>query len=90
MPALSVYPVPRLTTLEVSSMLSVGVNVAVQVMPPSVLATLESLPLAMLRSSLSKPVTASLKVMVTREVSPALRAVSAKTMEAVGALVSTV
>jgi hypothetical protein len=49
-------------------MLAVGVKVAVQVMPPSLLLTALSVPLAMVRSALVKPVTASLKVMVTSEV----------------------
>jgi hypothetical protein len=53
--------------LVVSVMLAVGVKVAVQVMPPSLLLTAQ-VPLAMVRSALVKPVTASLKVMVTSEV----------------------
>jgi hypothetical protein len=53
--------------LVVSVMLAVGVNVAVQVMPPSLLLTALRVPLAMVRSALVKPVTASLKVMVTSE-----------------------
>ena len=70
-------------------MLLVGVNVAVQVMPPSLLLTLLNVPLAMVRSLLSNPLTASLKVMVTSEVSPDLSAVSATTMVAVGTWVCT-
>ena len=69
--------------------LTVGVKVAVQVTPPSLDDTLLSVPLAMVRSALVKPLTASLKVMVTPEVSPALRALSATTMVAVGTWVST-
>ncbi|MNO58416.1 hypothetical protein D3C76_489740 [compost metagenome] len=69
--------------------LEVGVKVAVQVMPPSLLLTLLNVPLATVRSALLNPPTASLKVMVTREVSPALSAVSAITMLAVGTLVCT-
>ncbi len=67
----------------------VGVSVAVQVMPPSLLLNPESTPLATVRSALVNAVTASLKVMVTREVSPAAMAVSATTMLAVGRTVST-
>ncbi|MNC34466.1 hypothetical protein D3C75_829010 [compost metagenome] len=67
---------------------TVGVKVAVQVMPPSLLLTEVKVPLAMLRSALVKPVTASEKVMVTSEVSPALRVASARTMVAVGRTVS--
>ncbi|MNJ77877.1 hypothetical protein D3C77_754830 [compost metagenome] len=67
----------------------VGVKVAVQVMPPSLLLTALNVPLAMVRSALVKPLTASLKVMVTNEVSPALSAVSATTMVAVGTWVCT-
>ncbi|MNC13794.1 hypothetical protein D3C76_534750 [compost metagenome] len=97
----SVVPVPalpdalttpllsRVIRLELSAMLAVGVKVAVQVMPPSLLLTLLNVPLAMVRSALLKPVTASLNVMVTRVVSPALSAVSAITMLAVGTLVCT-
>ncbi|MNQ76118.1 hypothetical protein D3C85_909410 [compost metagenome] len=59
-------------------------NVAVQVIPPSLLLTTLSVPLAIARSLLSKPLTASLKVMVTSEVSPAFRVGSANTIVAVG------
>ena len=71
-----------------SVMPPVGVNVAVQVMPPSDELTELSMPLAIVRSALVKPVTASLKVKVTSEVSPAAKAVSATTMVAVGRCVS--
>ncbi|MNF77895.1 hypothetical protein D3C76_534770 [compost metagenome] len=65
-----------------------GVRMAVQVIPPSLLLTALKVPLSMVRSALVKPVTASEKVMVTSEVSPTLRAVSATTMVAVGRSVS--
>ncbi|MNF77894.1 hypothetical protein D3C85_719410 [compost metagenome] len=68
----------------VSVMLAVGVKVAVQVTPPSLLLNPFRVPLATLRSELSRPLTASLKVMVTRVVSPGRRSVSAMTMVAVG------
>ncbi|MNS10890.1 hypothetical protein D3C72_424140 [compost metagenome] len=74
----------RVMRLVVSVMLLVGVKVAVQVIPPSALETLVSVPLAMVRSALVKPLTARLKVMVTSEVSPILSAVSATTTVAVG------
>ena len=69
-------------------MLLVGVSVAVQVMPPSLLLRPLRLPLATVRSAVVKPLTASLKVMVTSEVSPAAKLVSATTMVAVGRRVS--
>ena len=69
-------------------MLAVGVKVAVQVIPPSLLLTAVNVPLAIVRSALVKPLTASEKVMVTSEVSPILNAVSATTMVAVGRNVS--
>ncbi|MNC04048.1 hypothetical protein D3C75_514770 [compost metagenome] len=72
----------------VSLTLAVGVKVAVQVMPPSLLLTAVSVPLAIVRSALVNPLTASLKVMVTSEVSPMLRLVSVTTMVAVGRTVS--
>ncbi|MNO76507.1 hypothetical protein D3C76_675810 [compost metagenome] len=72
----------------VSLMLAFGVNVEVQVMPPSLLLTEVNVPLAMVRSALVKPLTASEKVMVTRDVSPILSAVSVTTMVAVGRTVS--
>ena len=70
--------------LVASATLAFGVKVAVQVVPPSLLAKLLSTPLAALRSSKVKPVTASLKVMVTCVVSPTVSAVSATAMVAVG------
>ena len=78
----------RVIRLVVSVMLAVGVKVAVQVMPPSLLLTAVSVPLAMVRSALVKPLTASAKVMVTSEVSPIFSALSATTMVAVGRSVS--
>ena len=57
-----------------SVVLAVGVKVAVQVMPPFTEATAVSAPLAIVRSVLVKPVTASLKVIVTSDVSPAFSA----------------
>ncbi|MNJ77128.1 hypothetical protein D3C77_745510 [compost metagenome] len=57
-------------------------------MPPSLLLIALNVPLAMVRSALVSPLTASLKVMVTSEVSPILSAVSATTMLAVGRTVS--
>ncbi|MNQ29764.1 hypothetical protein D3C85_430850 [compost metagenome] len=74
----------RVMTLVVSEILADGVNVAVQVMPPSLLLTALKVPLAMVRSALVKPVTASEKVIVTKDVSPMLSVVSATTMVAVG------
>ena len=69
LPARSVTPVlSRVITLLMSVMLAVGVNVAVQVIPPSLLLTVLRVPLAMVRSALVKPLTASLNVMVTSEV----------------------
>ena len=78
----------RLIRLLASVMLALGVKVAVQVVPPSALLTLLNVPLAIVRSSLVRPVTASLKVMVTCEVSPIFRSVSDITMVAVGRWVS--
>ncbi|RMS19478.1 hypothetical protein ALP75_205129 [Pseudomonas syringae pv. actinidiae] len=67
---------------------AVGVRVAVQVTPPSLLLTALRVPLAMFKSALVKPLTASLKVIVTSEVSPTASALSATTMVAVGRSVS--
>ncbi|MNR00423.1 hypothetical protein D3C85_1161940 [compost metagenome] len=66
----------------------VGVKVAVQVTPPSLLLTALKVPLAMLRSLLSNPLTASLNVMVTNELSPAASIGLLTTMVAVGRTVS--
>ncbi|MNE84184.1 hypothetical protein D3C80_1810590 [compost metagenome] len=67
---------------------TVGVNVAVQVLPPSLVVRLVSSPLVTLRSDRSKSVTASLKVKVTWVVSPTVRFGSATTMVAVGRVAS--
>ncbi|MNN16037.1 hypothetical protein D3C81_1291620 [compost metagenome] len=85
LPARSLMPALFSTIRLVASLRPmVGVNVAVQVMPPSLDETLLSVPLATLRSELSKPVTASLKVIVTSAVSPGRRSVSLMTIVAVG------
>ncbi len=75
-------------TLLALVMLLVGVKVAVQVLPPSLLATALRVPLVTVRSALVKPLTTSLKVMVTVAVSPTFRAVSLRLMVAVGGTVS--
>ncbi|MOA11097.1 hypothetical protein D3C78_1310180 [compost metagenome] len=88
-PATSVTPaLLRVIRLVVSLMLLVGVKVAVQVMPPSLEVTLLRVPLLTLKSLLSKPLTASEKVIVTRLVSPIGRVGLAITMVAVGRAVS--
>ena len=69
---------------------AVGARVAVQVIPPSVDETVVRVALAMVRSSFAKPVTASEKVKVTKDVSPILRVVSVTMMAAVGADISRV
>ena len=74
----------RVMRLLVSVVLAVGVKVAVQVMPPFTEATAVSAPLAIVRSALVKPVTASLKVIVTSDVSPTFSAVAVTTIVAVG------
>ncbi|KPX88290.1 Unknown protein sequence [Pseudomonas amygdali pv. mori] len=56
--------------------------------PPSLLLTALKVPLGTLRSALVKPLTASLKVMVTSEVSPAVKALSDIVILAVGRTVS--
>lgn len=66
----------------------VGVKVAVHVIPPSAELTADNEPLAMVRSALVKPVTASEKVRVTELVLPILRALGATTVVAVGRTVS--
>ena len=76
--------------LVVDSRFAVGVKVPVQVLPPSLEASVLRVPLASVRSVLSKLVTASLKVIDTPLVSPALSALSASTMLAVGAVLSSV
>ena len=89
LPAASATPVlSRLIRLLAAVTPAAGVTVAVQVMPPSLLLTALSVPLLIVRSALLKPVTASLKVMVTSEVSPTLKALSAISSVAVGRAVS--
>ena len=66
-----------------------GVKVAVQVLPPSAVATAESVPPCTVKSALLKPLTTSLKVMVTAAVSPALSVDLSNAMVALGARVST-
>ena len=89
LPAASVMPVlSNVMTLVASVILAVGVKVAVQVIPPSPELTALSVPLAIVKSALVNPVTASLKVIVTNEVSPIASAVPATTIEAVGRAVS--
>ena len=91
MPAASAIPVlSKVIKLVVSLSAVVCVNVAAQVRPPSLELTADRVPLATLKSVLLKPVTASLKVIVTSDVSPAARAVSATTMVALGSAVSMV
>lgn len=58
---------------------AVGVRLAVQVIPPSLELRPFNVPLATIRSAVVKPVTASLKTMVTALVSPAVNALSATT-----------
>ena len=59
-----------------SVVLTLGVSVAVQVRPPSLLLRLVRAPLATVTSAVVKPVTASVKAKVTVAVSPILSAVS--------------
>ena len=81
--------------LAATSTLALGVNVAVQVVPPSVLARVLSVPLGAVTSALLKSWTASLKVMVSWALCPAVRLVIAapwaswRVTTAEGALVST-
>ena len=74
----------RVITLLAARIPAAGVKRAVQVMPPSLLLTALRVPWATFRSLLSKPLTASENVTVTKEVSPALNTGSAITMVAVG------
>ncbi|MNN69494.1 hypothetical protein D3C81_1852840 [compost metagenome] len=85
LPDRSTMPVlSKVTTLLVSEMPVDGVKVAVQVTPPSLLLKPLNVPLATVRSAVVRPVTASLNVIVTSEVSPTFRAVSATTIVALG------
>ena len=89
LPAESVTPVlSSVMTLLAAVVLALGVNVAVHVVPPSLELTALSVPLAMVRSALVKPVTASEKVNVTVAVSPTRNAVSFSEIDAVGRCVS--
>ncbi len=89
LPAASATPVlARTIRLVASVVLTLGVSVAVQVIPPSLLLNPLSEPLATVRSARVKPVTASLKVMVTRDVPPIFNVGLATTMVAVGSKVS--
>ena len=90
LPAMSWTPVlSRVMWLLALTILAVGVKVAVQVVPPSLLLTALRVPLDTIRSALVNPVTASLKVMVTSEVWPMPRLLLANTTVAVGRTVST-
>ena len=80
MPAESVQLVPTISTFVLSSKSAVGVNVEVKVTELSADDTADIVPPTMVRSALANEATASEKVIVTREVSPAFRAVSAKVM----------
>ena len=90
MPAKSETPVlSRVMTLDAASTLAAGVSVAVHVMPPSPELTADNVPLAIVRSTLVKPVTASENVIVTKLVAAPLRELTATTIAAVGRCVST-
>ena len=67
-----------------------GVNTPVHVTPPSPLLIAPSVPFATVRSVASNPLTASVNVTVTVDVSPIFRALSLSVIVAVGAFVSTV
>ena len=90
LPAVSDTPVlSSVMTLVASVVEADGVSVAVHVVPPSDDVTELSVPLSIVRSAFVKPVTASLNVIVTSEVSPIFSDVSATTIVAVGRTVST-
>ena len=63
---------------------TIGVKVAVHIMPPYNELNPLNVPLATVRSVLEKPVTASEKVMVTKLVSPILKTLSSTIIVAVG------
>src|SRR5471030_2994362 len=85
LPELSLKPAMfKLIALLPLLRLLVGVSVAVQVLPPSLLARLDKVPLATLMSERSKPLTTSLKANVTSEVWPTPRFGLATTTVAVG------
>ena len=67
-------------TLLAAVVVALGVSVAVQVIPPSLLLRLDKEPLGALRSAVVKPLTASVKVKVTVAVSPMRKAVSLMVM----------
>ncbi len=67
-------------TLLASVVLALGVSVAVQVMPPSLLLSDDRVPLGEFRSPVVNPVTASVNVNVTVAVSPIRSAVSLTVM----------
>ncbi len=72
------------TVLVASATPEVGVKVPTQVLPPSVLLRGLKVPLSTVTSLLSKPVTFSLKVMVSWAVSEASRVLLLSAMEALG------
>ncbi|MNP46661.1 hypothetical protein D3C76_1406740 [compost metagenome] len=91
LPAISLIPArSMLIALLAILTLAVGVSIAVQVLPPSLLLRSDKVPLAMLMSDKSKPRTASLKVMVTCEVWPTPRFGLATTTVALGSSLSRV
>ena len=90
LPAESKTPVlAKVMTLDAASTFAAGVSVAVHVTPPSTEPTADNVPLAIVRSALVKPVTASEKVIVTKLVAPLVRELTATTIVAVGPCVST-
>ena len=76
--------------LGLSVMFELGVSVAVQVMPPSLLLRLARSAFGAETSAVAKPLTASLKVNVTVAVSPIFNAASERPMPTVGAVLSIV
>ena len=75
-------------TLVASLTPAVGVSVAVNVKLPSLDETVLRVPLSIAKSLLLKPLTGSLNVKVTNEVSPISNAASATTMATVGRTLS--
>ena len=69
---------------------SLGVKVALQLMPPSLLVSVDSVPPPSETFALDRPVTASAKLSVSVAVSPAFRSVSLMARVGVGARVSIV
>ena len=78
-----------LMTLLASAVPAVGVKLPTQVLPPSVVARVLRVPFSTATSVLPKPVTFSLKTMVTCALSPAVSALSLSVIVAVGPWVST-